>query len=129
VNYSESASETKILVEDHANADQLYDRIQTELLFALRKFIEFGYCKGSLGLEMGELQPQATGRRFRTVGKKAKVERKEDYQARNNSKSPDELDSLTLLVHCVRKAAGLVPAMSPENTTAPDLWSATYEEI
>lgn len=116
LNYSEGASETKIMVEDHAPASELYERAQTELWFALRKFIEFNYCKHSPSVSTEELHPQLTNRRYR-AGKRAKVEPKNDYQSRAQGKSPDEADAFTLLIHVVRKASGFIPGMSPENST------------
>jgi len=46
------------------------------------------------------------------------VESKEEYEARNQAKSPDEADALTLLVHGVRLASQVTLGMTPENTTA-----------
>ncbi len=116
LNFSEGASETKIMTEDHAIASELYERAQSELWFALRKFIEFNYFKFSVGIPTEELHPQLTNRRYR-AGKRAKVEPKQDYQSRCQGKSPDEADAVTLLVHCVRKAAGFIPGMSLENSS------------
>src|SRR6185436_6836944 len=116
VNYSESASETRIMVEDSDVAHKLYDRMQSELMFALRKFIEFGYLKALPGLETTELYPQMTGRLFRATGKFSKVEPKPDYKSRNQGKSPDDADAVSLLVQAVRKASGVVLGMSSENT-------------
>lgn len=118
VNFSEGASETRIMVEDSDVANKLYDRIQSELMFALRKFIEFGYLKGMPSLETSELYPQLTGRLFRATGKFSKVEPKPDYKSRNQGKSPDDADAVSLLVHAVRKASGVVLGMSSENTLA-----------
>jgi len=116
VNFSESASETRIMVEDHDIAKELYSRANSELWFALRKFIEFGYLKLSSGIETGELFTQMTGRRFRQQGKRAHVESKPDYKSRNAGKSPDEADGMCLLVQAARKSFGFVPGMSPENS-------------
>lgn len=116
VNYSDGASETRIMTEDHAPACELYERAQTELWFALRKFIEFEYCKHSVGISTEELHPQLTNRRYR-AGKRAKAEPKNEYQSRCQGKSPDEADAFTLLVQCVRKASGFIPGMSPENSS------------
>lgn len=129
LNYSEGASETRIMTEDHAPAAELYERAHTELWFALRKFIEFDYCKHSLGISTDELHPQLTNRRYR-AGKRAKVEPKDVYQARCQGKSPDEADAFTLLIHCVRKASGFIPGMSPENSsdTRYDESSDEFEE-
>lgn len=116
VNYSDGASETRIFTEDHAPACELYERAQTELWFALRKFIEFDYCKHSVAVSTSELHPQLTNRRYR-AGKRAKAEPKNEYQSRSQGKSPDEADAFTLLIHAVRKASGFIPGMSPENSS------------
>ncbi len=127
VNYSESSSETRIMTEDHAPAKELYDRVHTELWFATRKFIEFDYYKISPGFATEELFPQLTNRRYRMNGSKARVEKKEDYQSRSNGKSPDEADAFTLLVHCVRRASGFVPGMTPENSSDAETGDEDYQ--
>lgn len=118
VNYSESCNEQRIMVEDHDEPKNLYDRINSELWFAMRKFIEFGYCKISYGFPTEDIFPQLTGRRYRSAGKKARVERKEDYQSRVNGKSPDEADALSLLIQVVRISFGFIPGMAPENSVS-----------
>jgi len=117
LNYSEGASPTRVMVEDHAPAEELYERAQTEVWFALRKFIEFGYFFFGLEVQLDQVIPQLTNRRFRLQGKRSKVEAKNDYQLRCNGTSPDEADGVTLFVHCVRKFAGFIPGMAPENST------------
>ena len=120
VNYSESASETRIMVEESDVANKLYDRTQSELMFALRKFIEFGYLKAMPALDTTELYPQMTGRLFRATGKFSKVEPKPDYKSRHQGKSPDDADAVSLLVHVVRKTSGVVLGMSSENCLTGD---------
>jgi len=120
VNYSESAGDTRIMTEDHDVPKELYCRVDSELWFATRKFLEFGYVYGSAGLPTEELFAQLTGRQFRMQGKRARVESKPDYKARNAGKSPDEADGFTLLIHAVRKSFGFVPGMSPENSVEAD---------
>lgn len=117
VNYSESAGDTRVMTEDHDVAKELYSRADSELWFALRKFLEFGYFRGALSIETEPLFSQLTGRRYRNAGKRARVESKPDYESRNAGKSPDNADSCTLLVHCVRRGFGFVPGMSPDNST------------
>ncbi len=117
VNYSEGASKTKIMEEDHATAEELYDRIQSELWFALRKWIEFGYFLIAPGVDTSDLFPQLTQRRYKMRGKKSKVEAKDEYQARTSGRSPDEADAVTLMVQAARKASGFIPGMSPENAS------------
>lgn len=122
VNYSESCSiGRRIMVEDHDVCENLYDRIHTEVWFASRKFIEFGYCYIAPGFDTELLFPQLTNRRYKMTGKRARVEKKEDYQSRCSGKSPDEADSFNLLIQCVRRASGFVPGITPENSSDVDL--------
>lgn len=116
VNYSESATEKKIMVEDSDTPDNLYDRIQSELWFALKKWIEFGYCKLALEVETGELYPQLTNRLFRATGKTSKVESKVDYKSRHQGHSPDEADAFTLVAHAARIASGVTLGMEVDST-------------
>lgn len=107
VNYSQSATETKILVEDTKNANEEYGRIDSELWFALKKWSEFNMFKVLAGIDdWEEIAKQLGGRRY-MPGKLTKVESKEDYKSRGN-KSPNDADAITLLVHCARSASGLV---------------------
>ncbi len=118
VNYSENATERKIMVEDSNTPKELYDRVQTELWFALRKVIEFDIFKALPTLDTSELYPQISGRWFRATGKTCKVESKDDYELRNQAHSPDDADAVSLLVHGVRQAAQIIFGMTPENTIA-----------
>lgn len=118
VNFGEGASEARIMVEDLDVPKILYDRVNSELWFALKKYIEFGFLKLSPSFPTEELFPQLTGRRFRMAGKKSLVEKKNEYESRNNSRSPDEADALCLFVHCVRKASGVIPGMTAEYSSA-----------
>lgn len=120
VNFYEGASDYKILVEDSDTAKALYDRIASELWFAMRKFTEFHYLKALPSLDTAELYPQLTGRLFRASGKTAKVEGKPDYKSRHQGKSPDDADALSLLIHAVRKASSVILAMTPDNIQGPE---------
>lgn len=117
VNFTEGCSTTRVMAEDHAPADELYTRINSEMCFAVRKWIEFGLMKISNGFPTENLFPQLTGRRYKSRGKQSAVESKPDYASRNQGKSPDEADAFGLLLHAVRKSSGLVPGMDPSNTT------------
>lgn len=116
VNYSEGASETRIMAEDSGTAKELFDRAQSELLFAVRKWIEFGYMKCAPGLETAELNTNLTTRLYRPNGSKSKAETKADYKSRNQGKSPDEGDAVSLMVNAVRRASGLIPGMDSTNS-------------
>lgn len=107
VNYSEGPSETKLMQEDSKTCKEEYDRMQGELIYALRAFLEYGYLLINPALDAAELQEQVTTRLVKHSGQKSKVESKKDFMDRGH-KSPDEMDSLTLLVHAARKGSGVI---------------------
>jgi hypothetical protein len=116
VNYSEGASDTKIMMEDTKTCKEEYERVYTELWFALRIWGEFGYFLIHPSVDMGKLTQQLTQRRFKSRSGKKCAESKKDFKSRGFS-SPDEADSLTLLVHAARRGKGIIPSMKG---AAPD---------
>jgi hypothetical protein len=110
VNYSSSPTERKIMEEDEQNCKEAYDRIDSELWFAFRAWAEFCVLMVHPQMDMQKLTPQITQRLFRMVGGKRKVESKKDFCSRGYE-SPDEADSLTLLVHAARIGSSLTPSM------------------
>jgi hypothetical protein len=109
VNYSEAATEKKIFEEDEKNCKEDYDRVVSELWFALSRWLEFKLLKISPVIDTAKLFPQLTTRLY-MPGKVRRVESKRDYKSRGNE-SPDEADAVTLLLHVVRLASGAVPSM------------------
>ncbi len=105
VNYSSSSSDKKIMAEDTMTCYEQYLLMCSELWFAMRSFGEFGYMRIGAGVDMSKLTGQMTQRKFRMSGSKTKVEAKSDYISRGHE-SPDEADSLSLLVHAVRMGSG-----------------------
>jgi len=112
VNYSWAATDTHVLGDDSKKANELYHGVVTELLFGLAKYLEFGYLKISPGFRTEELVRQATSRRYKQRGQGlVRVESKADYVKRTRSKSPDALDSLSLLVYLMRQRSGVAADM------------------
>jgi hypothetical protein len=120
VNYSEGATEMKIMAEDLLTPKEEFERITTELWFASLRWAEFGYVMIHPSVEMTVLGDQLQSRRYRVTGKKTKVESKQDYKARGKD-SPDEADSYTLLVHAARMAFSVVLSMNNDPDYQPDL--------
>lgn len=110
INYTSGASETKIMLEDSKTCVEEYERVFTELWFALRLWGEFGYFLIHPSVDMTKLTQQLTNRHFKTRGGRKCVESKADYKSRG-FESPDEADSMTLLVHAARKGSGVIPSM------------------
>lgn len=119
VNYSDGASEDKLMLEDTETCKQRYDRMFAELWFALRAWAEFGYLLLNPAMDLTVLTPQLTQRRSKPAGKQSKVESKKDYMSRGYS-SPNEADSLTLLVHAARKGSGFIPSMKGDDGDSSD---------
>ena len=113
VNYSWAASEHHILGDDSQRANELYNGVVTELLFGLSKYLEFEYLKISPSFRNEDLIRQATSRRYKQAGQGlVRVESKGDYCKRTRSKSPDALDSLSMLVYLMRLRGGAVATMT-----------------
>ena len=113
VNYSWAATDTHILGDDSQKASELYNGVVTELIFGLGKYLEFEYLKISPGFRNEELVRQATARRYKQKGQgMVRVESKGEYCKRTRSKSPDALDSLSMLVFLMRQRAGVTATMN-----------------
>jgi hypothetical protein len=110
INYTSGASESKIMQEDSKTCKEEYERVFTELWFALRYWGEFGVFLIHPSMDMSKLTQQITNRRFHTRAGRKQVESKKDYKSRG-FESPGEADSLTLLVHAARKGSGVIPSM------------------
>lgn len=111
VNYSSSSTELKIFQEDTQVPHDLYNRLYTELLFAFRRWLEFGNVALSPGVDTSKLFTQLTGRRYLT-GSRVSAESKPEYKRRTGLQSPNESDAVTLILHCARLASGIVPVMT-----------------
>jgi len=126
LNYSESATHMKILEEDSQFADEIYNRVDVELWYALRRWLEVGAIKGAYTLETEKLFEQLTSRQRKTEAgsPKIKIEPKRDYKHRMGGKSPNDADSVCLLLHCVRLNSGAKPGITVTNNTADQNWDS-----
>lgn len=132
VNYSEGSGDEKLMAEDTKNCKELYERMYSVLWFATRQWAEFGYLLLNPKMDLSKLTQQLTNRRFKSNAGKAKVESKKDYESRGFG-SPNEADSLTLLVHAARKGSGLVlsrrgdiPDIAPEGYNEEEWQGESY---
>lgn len=129
VNYSQSPTAGRIMTEDDKVCEDEFDRIDSELWFALNAFMEFSVLLLNPSMDMTKLNPQLTQRLYNTPGGKRKVESKKEFKSRGYE-SPDEADSLNLFVHAVRVGAGLVPSMLDDgaDSSSEDDWDGNYYE-
>lgn len=119
VNYSESAGKDLLMVEDSKKCDEQYERMYSVLWFAMRSWGEFQYFVINPSMDRTKVMLQVTNRRFRVAAGRSKVESKRDYESRG-FKSPNEADSMTLLVHAARKGSGLVLSRSGRPVDLPE---------
>jgi hypothetical protein len=118
VNYSEGAGKEKLMMEDSKTCEEQYERMYSVLWFAMRQWGEFSYFLINPALDLSKLTPQIVNRRFRVLNGKSKVESKKDYESRGFG-SPNEADSLTLLVHAARKGSGVSLSMRGAMVNGP----------
>ena len=110
INYSNSPTKLKIMEEDTLLPEEEYDRLHSELWYAMARWGEFGYLLLAPTFDMSNITTQLTNRKSKSVGKTKKVESKRDYMSRGYE-SPDEADSLAMFVHAARLGSGLIMSM------------------
>lgn len=116
IDFSSSATETKILAEDLKTAEEEYEGIHSEVWFALSRLGEYGYFCISPTVRSENLERELTGRRYiQGEGKKLRVEEKKLYKKRLG-RSPDNADTATIFVHCFRTGGDTqsAPSMTGE---------------
>lgn len=126
INFSQSPSPGKIMLEDSKTCEEDYDRICSEIWFALRAYGEFGYLLIHPSVDLTKLTQQVTQRRFRSSGKVRRVESKKDYMSRGFP-SPDEGDSLGLFVLAARRGAQVTLSMRGVDVEANDGFDDWWE--
>jgi len=96
VAWNEKATESKITADDLDGADKQCDGVMSEMWWAFRRWLDPS-CRAILInpiIPSQPLQTQLTARRYKPATTKGiKVEKKEDYMARNAQGSPDEVDA------------------------------------
>jgi hypothetical protein len=115
INASTSSTEMRILAEDKMLPCDEYNRLVTELWFAVRKWLQVGAMKFGFGIPGEPLFSELSGRRFiQPMGNpKVTVEPKKAYMTRGN-KSPDSADACTMLLHVVRLNTHVVQSFKAE---------------
>lgn len=113
VNYSESPTELQI-EEDGPKASEEFDRVLSEMHFAVRYWFERDCCFWLPEFDRTEVVSQLAGRRY-DPRKRNKVEEKKEFKLRNRGHSPDDADAASLMIHAVRVVLGakLPPAGKP----------------
>lgn len=114
--WNEGATPSKIIAEDKEGADKQCDGVMSEMWWAFRRWLDPRCCAILIHpmIPSSPINSQLTSRRYKTAKKGIKVESKDEYKARNAGVSPDEADSLVMLVHLVRRNSDVLPGLVEE---------------
>lgn len=126
INFSNNATNIKILEQDQFTPEELYEGVVTEVWFAAARWLEFRYLAVSPGIRKDPLDQEILGRRYiQGAGKKQRVEKKDDYQKRLGN-SPDFADSFTIIVHGARSRGAMMGSMTEEKKPEIDRKTAIH---
>ena len=116
INWSEKASEQKILSDDLKPASLVCDGVVSEMWWSLRQWLDPRVCAILFNpvIPTVPLFPQLIGRRYKNGRLGVKVEPKDEFKLRNQGHSPDEADALVMLVHVARKRSLTLPGLVDE---------------
>jgi len=107
----ESASETKVTEQDSQKASERFWRIHSELIFAARDWLEYGYCFLHPDFDMVLVRDQLADRKAYVDRGLMRAETKAEYKSRHSGRSPDESDAFCLAIHAVRRGFSAVISM------------------
>lgn len=119
LNYSEGATEERVFIEDKLAPKEQYERAASQLWFLTRGWLEFSYFLINPKMDCSKLKEQLTTRLFTSRGAKTRIETKKDYKGRGFT-SPDEADSVTLLVWAAFKHVGTLSMRLDEPSIGPN---------
>lgn len=115
VDFSKPSTDRKLLEEDKYTCEELYDGIVTEVWFAVSRWMEFCYMAIGPDVRRNPLEKELISRRYVIgAGKRLRVEKKDDYQKRTGSPSPDYADSMTIIGEAARRRASVMGRMVQE---------------
>lgn len=105
IDFGGEPTEKKILDEDKKTPREEYERMNTELLYALQKWMDFGFFAISPTALHEMFIEELLGRKYRLGElKKVRAEDKADFKSRLG-RSPDRLDAASLFLHACRMNA------------------------
>ena len=135
VNYSEKASNMKIADEDSKMPSEIYDRMATELWYALSRYFEMDLIRMGRQVSAKTLTQMGTRRGgfSQTRGGRMTIEPKKVHKSRLSGESCDLADGVTLLLHAARtrctafrpKASGTVEERA-NHSGLPMTWTDPY---
>lgn len=121
IHWSEAASDRKILNEDSMTAEERFFGVTAEMAFAFSDWLQYGYVKFAPMMDISKLIAQATGRKFYYGGKGLiHLQSKAEFKTDTSGSSPDEYDSMIMMVHGIRVRKSQGVTMLPDVKQARD---------
>lgn len=144
INWSEAASDTKILEEDKYTAYDEYDGIVSEMYFAVRRWLEFKFLLFAPHVNTSRVFSEFSKREYSMSSRgpngmgRMKVESKKDFKLGNRGISPDASDAVAMLLHGCRmnsRQRSAIPGLTraaerrvaPKQ--APSPWDVSYVDM
>jgi hypothetical protein len=132
IGWGEGATTKKVVSDDIHGADHFYEGVNTEMWFAFKRWIDptVNAILLNSAIQMNPLFNQLTSRRFGRVSKgRVRVENKDAFRARNGGLSPDEADTLVMIVHVIRMRGETLPGLieGPSTTNRRPADATTVE--
>lgn len=116
VNWTDGASEMKIMKEDAEVPRDKYYKAGDEMWFAAHTWMSYGCILISRRVPQTPFFDQLTNRRLgKDIGGKRRMEGKDEYKLRSRGASPDETDSFLMMPQLLRARSGYMPSMSKED--------------
>ena len=111
--FGNKATEVKILAESQGTPEELYDRITSEVFFAVSEWVDAKILRFGKAVPDLALDELCSRRALLGKSKKTCIETKKEYKARAG-KSPDLADSITIGVHAIRMGYPSIPGIYDE---------------
>jgi hypothetical protein len=118
--YSNKASDEPIFQDDDLIASECYINVVAEMWWSMRRYLEHKLLLISSQCS-DDLIRQLKGRRGKLVGKKYKIEPKDEFKKRFKGKSPDKADSAIQIVHLIRQRGSHVAGVFEDTEVAKDV--------
>jgi hypothetical protein len=107
VGWGEAATDTKIMDESQDLASEICDGVHTEMYWAFRQWLEFGFIYFGPNLDVRELFWQFSNRKVNSIGKgktgkaRVRLQSKKEFK-RVYGRSPDDADAVVMALHRIR---------------------------
>lgn len=124
IHYGSKATDKRVFTDDSRIAHDVYYGLASEMIFSVKRYMEFDLLKLDPMMDLKQLRLQITQRKFHQAKELLQVQSKDSFKSESGLKSPDEHDSLAMGVHLVRISSEFLASML-ENAPKEEVSLAT----